>query len=143
MKLTRWENAWTEAALGAIFPGSDVEGFAAISGMNVVSFMNDVMRNVPFKAALGLRAAIWLIALSPLLLFERLTTIVHLREADRERLVSRLVASRCYAIRSLVLLLKTIGALLYAGNESVRSRMMRPSLRRDLAPPHLKSIHAA
>jgi hypothetical protein len=143
MKLTRLEYVWAEAALGSIFPGSDGEGLAGIGAMNVRAFMGDVLRTVPFQAALGLRAAIWLIALSPLLLLGRLTTIVHLAQGDRESLVSRLVASRWYAIRSLVLLLKTIGALLYAGDDGVRSRMMHPTERRELVALRHKSIHAA
>jgi hypothetical protein len=143
MKLTRLENGWAEAALGAIFPGSDGEGLAGIGAMDVRAFMGDVLRTVPFQAALGLRAAIWLIALSPLFLFVRLTTIVHMAQCDRERLVSRLIASRWYAIRSLVLLLKTIGALLYAGDDGVRSRMMHPTERRQFVPLRQKSIHAA
>jgi hypothetical protein len=142
MKLTRWENRWAEAAIGAIYPGSSEDGFADVRAMNVPGFLQRVVRTIPFKAALGLRLAIWLVALAPLLLLRRFVTIAGLGPDEREAVVARLVASPRYAIRSLVLILKTMGALLYAGDDGVRARMNKPAggsnvvLRR-------KPIHAA
>jgi hypothetical protein len=125
MKLTRFENRWAEAAMGAIFPGSS-DGFADIRGMDVAGFLGEVFRLVPLQAALGTRLAIWLVALAPLFILGRLATIVGLSVGDREKVVAGLVASRWYAVRSLVLILKTIGALLYAGDDRVRARMLVP-----------------
>jgi hypothetical protein len=141
MKLTRWENRWAEAAIGAIFPGSREDGLADVRAMDVPAFLERVVRSIPFKAAMGLRLAIWLVALAPLLLLRRFVTIAGLELEEREAVVARLVASPRYAIRSLVLILKTMGALLYAGDDGVRARMNKPAssnvvLRR-------KPIHAA
>ena len=85
------------------------------------------MRTILFQAAFGFRAAVWLVALAPLFVLGRLRTIVGLLPADRERLVEKLLANRAYFIRSLVLILKTMGALLYAGDAAVRARMLVPS----------------
>jgi hypothetical protein len=126
MKLTRFEDRWADAAMGAIFPGSTEAGLADIRAMNVGGFLRQLMRSVPFQAALGVRMAVWVVALAPLFVLGRFTTIVGLAVADRERVVARLVASKSYAVRSLVLILKTMGALLYAGNDAVRARMLRP-----------------
>jgi hypothetical protein len=141
MKLTQWEGRWAEAAIGAIFPGSVEEGFADIQAMDVPGFLERVLRTIPLKAAFGLRVAIWLVALAPLVLLRRFATIAGLALEEREAVVARLVASRTYAIRSLVMILKTMGALLYAGDDAVRARMQRSApqtvaLRR-------KPVHAA
>jgi hypothetical protein len=59
-------------------------------------------------------------------LLRRSATIAGLGLADRERVIAGLVASRSYAVRSLTLLLKAIGALLYAADDRVRQRMAPP-----------------
>ncbi len=143
MKLTRWEGRWAEAAIGAIFPGSREDGFDDIRAMDVPGFLQSVVRSVPLKAALGLRMAIWLVALAPLVLLRRFATIAGLAVEEREAVVSRLVASDSYPVRSLVLILKTMGALLYAGNDSVRARMQRPTGGQAPIALRRKSVHAA
>jgi hypothetical protein len=144
MKLSRLEMRWAEASMGAIFPGSSESGLAGIQAMDVRGFLGQVMRIVPFQSALGLRLAVWLVALAPLFVLGRLCTIAGLVPADREKVVGRLVASRAYAIRSLVLILKAIGALLYAGDDAVRARMLVPSRPRPaLVALRTKRVQAA
>jgi hypothetical protein len=143
MKLTQFEGRWAEAAIGAIFPGSREDGFADIRAMDVPGFLQRVMRTVPLQAAFGLRVAIWLVALAPLLVIGRFATIAGLALPDREKVVARLVSSRAYVIRSLVMILKTMGALLYAGDDGVRARMQRPALPQATALIRTKRIHAA
>jgi hypothetical protein len=126
MTLTRLELRWADAAMGAIFPGSREMGLADIRGMDVTSFLGDVLRLVPFRPALGMRMAIWMCALAPLFVLGRFATLAGLAPPDRERVMARLVASSLYVVRSLVLVLKTMGALLYAGNDTVRARMLAP-----------------
>ncbi len=128
MRLASWESAWAEAAMQAIFPGSPEEGMAGIADMGLTGFLADVMRYLPTRAALGMRIAIWLVALAPLFVLGRLTTIARLPLLDRERVVAALAGSRVYAVRSLVLILKTMGALLYGGDASVRARMTAASV---------------
>jgi hypothetical protein len=150
MKLTRFENEWACAALGAIFPGSSEDGLADIGGMDVRGFLAEVMASLPFKPALGLRAAIWLVALAPLFVVGRFASLTRLGQADRERVIARLLASPSYGLRSLVMLLKTFGALLYAGDDRVRARL-RPrrlspspsSAPRGVVPLRIKRAHVA
>jgi hypothetical protein len=132
MKLTRLEHRWAQATLVAMFPGSREDGFADISGMDVHGYLDEVMRSLPFKARLGLRVAVWLVALAPLLVLRRLATIRGLTPADGEHVLATLGASRWYGVRSLVMLLKTFGALLYAGDDRIRARL-RPAA--PAAPP--------
>ena len=138
MKLSAFENAWAGAALGAMFPGSGDVGLCGIAAMDVAGFLRQMMQRLPFRAALGLRAAVWIAALAPLFELGRATTIARLGPSDRERLVVRLIKSRIYVVRSLITLLKTFGALLYAGDASVRARLTAPSPRRSLVPLRLK-----
>jgi hypothetical protein len=134
MTLSNLETRWAEAAMGAIFPGSTDGTMADIRDMDVRGFLTEVMHAVPFQAALGLRIAIWLVALAPLFVIGRFRTIAGLQQLDRERVVSALVAHRSYALRSLTLILKTMGALLWAGDDAVRARMLAPTPSRALTP---------
>jgi hypothetical protein len=126
MTLARFERRWAEAAMVAIFPGSVEMGLAGIGAMPIEPFLREVMCTLPFRAALGVRLAVWLVAVAPWFLLRRFATIAGLGQADRERVVAALVASPVYAVRSLVLLLKAIGALLYADDDRVRRCMAPP-----------------
>jgi hypothetical protein len=140
MMLMGFENAWAGAALGAMFPGSCDVGLDGIGAMDVAGFMHAMMRRLPLRSALGLRVAVWIAALAPLFELGRVTTIARLKPSDRERLVVRLVKSRLYIVRSLMMMLKTFGALLYAGDASVRARLTAaPPARRSLVPLRLRS----
>jgi hypothetical protein len=143
MNLTKLETTWAEAAMGAIFPGSHDAGLADIRAMDLRGFLSQVMATVPFQAALGLRLAVWIVALAPLFVLGRFTTLLGLDQADREELIARLLANRAYAIRSLVMILKTIGALLYAGDDAVRARMNAPAAQPQLVSLRVKrALHA-
>jgi hypothetical protein len=142
MKLTRLEHRWAQAALVSMFPGSSRDdGFADIGGMDVHGYLVEVMRSLPFKARLGLRAAVWLVGLAPLLVLGRLTTIGGLAPAEGERVLARLGDSRWYSVRSLVMLLKTFGALLYAGDDRIRARL-RP-VPKPMVPLRIRRAHVA
>jgi hypothetical protein len=143
MTLTQWENRWAEAAIGAIFPGSREEGFADIRGMDVPGFLHRVVGSVPLRVAFGLRLAIWMVALAPLIVLRRFATIAGLAFEEREAVVARLVASPTYAVRQLVMILKTMGALLYAADDSVRARMQKPALAPATVSLRRKPIRAA
>ncbi len=118
---------------GRDFPGVDRRGLSHIGGMDVPGFLAGAMRRLPFRAALGLRAAVWLAALAPLFAAGRFATIAGLRPTEREKVVTKLFASRWYSLRSLMMILKTFGAFLYAGDAAVRARLTA-SPQRSLIP---------
>jgi hypothetical protein len=122
MKLTNFEMRWVAAEFEAIFPGDD-KGVPSIAKMDVPGFMSEVMWRISSQAAIGLRVAIWIAALAPFFLIGKLATFTSLPTADRERVMTALVTHKVYAIRSLVMFLKTIGALLYCADDAVRARM--------------------
>jgi hypothetical protein len=122
--LAHFERRWAVAAMVAIFPGSRDAGLADMRAMDVDGFLRELMQVLPFRAGVGVRIAVWLVALAPLFVLGRFATIARLAQADRERVIAALVASKMYVVRSLVLVLKTLGGLLYAADERVRSYMV-------------------
>ena len=139
MKLTRFETRWAEAALAAIFPGAEDAGLRGIRSMDVAGFLANLLRRVPFAAAAGFRAAVWVVALAPIVFLRRAATLAGLRQEEREAVVDRLATSGSYALRSLVLILKTFGALLYASDDAVRARMLATSRTRRLVSLRAKA----
>jgi hypothetical protein len=149
MKYFAFELRWARAAFDAIFPGASHVGLVSMDAMDVEGFVNATTARVPARAAFGLRIAIWLATFAPLFVLRRFATLGGLERTDREKVITTLLASDSYAIRSLTLILKTIGALLYAGDDSVRARMHAKRLFAEapsgerLVPLRLKSPHAA
>ncbi|MBV9950255.1 MAG: hypothetical protein JOZ69_25665 [Myxococcales bacterium] len=145
MRLWTLELRWAGATLEAIFPGSRESGLAGIRAMDLDGFLREFTTHLPLRAALGLRLAIWLVALAPLFVLGRATLFARLAAAERERLLEALLASRVYAIRSLVLLLKAVGALLYLADRGVRSHLSprRPAPGAALVPLRGKGVHVA
>jgi hypothetical protein len=154
MTLTGFEKTWGQAALGAMFPGSREDGFDDIVRMDVRGFLADVTKSLTFKAALGLRVALWLVAFAPLFVLGRLVTLPGLQAAERERVIAALSESRWYTIRSLAMLLKTFGAMLYAGDERIRARLLpalptppatpvRSTLASSIVPLRIRRAHVA
>jgi hypothetical protein len=127
--LLPFERRWAVAAMQAIFPGESDIGLADIRAMDVDGFLRESMAVLPWRAAFGVRLAVWLVAFAPLWVLYRFSTILRLSAADRERVVVALMSSEIYAVRSLALILKTLGALLYAGDDRVRTRLMHPPAR--------------
>jgi hypothetical protein len=149
MKYFSFEVGWARVAFDTIFPGAGHAGLVSMDAMDVEGFVTTTAAHVPTQAAFGLRIAIWLATFAPLFVLHRFATLGGLQRADREKVITKLLASDSYAIRSLTLILKTIGALLYAGDYSVRTRMHAkpvaseaPSGER-LVALRLKSPHAA
>jgi hypothetical protein len=123
--LTATENRWAEAAFGAIFPSNAHPKLrTGIVELDVPTFLTDLRSRVPYRSALGLRLAIWMVALAPIFVLHRFRTITGLDPKAREALVGALLVSSIYPVRQLVILLKAIGALLYGRAASVRSVMI-------------------
>jgi hypothetical protein len=121
VSLTRVERRWAHATLDTLFPGPDRGALPlGIDDMDVDGFLDETFQRVPFEAALGLRLAFCVIALAPLFVLQKFATISSLHPADRLRLVSKIGASPVYVLRSLVMMVKAIGALFYCGDARVR-----------------------
>jgi hypothetical protein len=134
-RLARFEQRWARAAFETLFPSDTCAALPeGIAACDIEAYMNDLRGSISWEASLGLRVAVWMVALSPLWVLRRLTTIASLARADRERVLTSLLASRTYFVRQLVVLLKAMGALLYAGAPNVRERILTPLQQAPLEP---------
>lgn len=129
--LSSFETRAAHAAFETIFPGAG--GMVGIGQMDCDGYVRELYAQLPFRAAMGLRAAIWVAALAPLFVIGRWATFAALRTAEREAVLKKLFASSSYLVRQMVMILKTLGALLYAAHPSVRARMLA-ARRRDAKP---------
>jgi hypothetical protein len=123
--LTNTERRWAQTALVTIFPSGvhpRVQGADVIDGGQA---LEGVCQRVPARVALGLRAAVWIFALSPLLVLRRFRTLSSLDPAKREQVVLELLSYRVYFVRQLALLLKAFGALLFIAARGVREGIVR------------------
>jgi len=123
--LTRMEMRWAYAAFGAIFPpGASKKIPLGICDLDLATYLTETRNRVPLRAAIGLRVAVWVVALAPLFVLHRLCTIAALDKASRENLLEKMLASPVYLVRQLVMLLKAVGAVLYAGAPAVHDAIL-------------------
>src|SRR4051812_11987071 len=132
-RLFAFERAWTDAAFDAIHPDGTVLGHG-VRSMDPASYLDGVLREVPFEQSLGLRVALWIVALAPLFTVRKLGTIASIDESARGRVLMALLTSPVYAIRQLTLGLKAMAALLYAQSDAARVAMTKPRRALPLAP---------
>ena len=122
--LTNTERRWAQTALVTIFPSGAhprVPGADVIDGGEA---LEGVCQRVPARVALGLRVAVWIFAISPLLVLRRFRTLSSLDPRAREEAVLGLLSYRVYFVRQLALLLKAFGALLYISARGVREKIV-------------------
>ena len=123
--LSKIESRWARGAFGAIFPAHGPAKIG-ICDLDVETFLSEVRTATSFKSALGIRVAIWIVAFAPLFVIGKFRTIAGLDQASRELVVGSLLGSHIFFVRQLTMLLKAIGALLYAGAPAVRKIMTPP-----------------
>jgi hypothetical protein len=123
MNLTKIERGWARVVLGTMFPSGvhpRVPGADVIDGGEA---LDDVVRTVPPRVALGLRAALFLLVFAPIA-FLKFRTLPGLPPAMRETVVLTLLSSRIYFVRQLATLLKAFGALMFIAAPGVREKIV-------------------
>lgn len=124
MTLTRFERRAMLAVFDAMLPsGADPRLTTGARDVPLDRFIPLLMRRAPFQFALGLRAALWLVLLCPLLVIGRPRTFLGLSAGDRLRVLERLAASRSYALRELPNLLKMAACLGWGSHPAVRAQI--------------------
>lgn len=120
--MTRIEKRWACDVLAAFAPERG-DGLAPKPGeVDYLGAMSRMLRGATPRAAMGLRLALWLVALSPLWLWGRITTLSGLAAERRSALLSQLLVHRSFAVRELTTLLKLAAAIALLGTASVRER---------------------
>lgn len=125
-RMTGLERGFAAAAFDGIFPrGSDERLPQGAADGDMVGLFENARADVPPRVALGLRVAVWIVALAPLLTIGKFATIASLATTDRERVVLALLSSNVYMIRQLTTLLKAFGALFFLTFPGVRKAIVR------------------
>jgi hypothetical protein len=120
--MTRFEQVWTADVLTA-FTVDDAEGLTPLPGeVDYLRTFQRMRRKSTKLAALGLRVAVWMVALAPLWLLGRIATFSKLKPRDRTELLVRLLAHKSMAIRELAMLLKLTAAMALLGSATARAR---------------------
>ena len=122
-KLTRFELACAKDAFVTIFPGPE-----GVASMDIDGYITDTLARIPLEPVLGIRLAIWIVALAPIFVLRRFRTLHGIAPSDRELVLVALATSPSYPVRQLVLALKALAALLYAGSPVVRARILAPGV---------------
>jgi len=120
--MTALERRWAGQILSAFAPASS-PGLAPRTGevdwMGALALLRARSTRL---AALGLRVAIWMVALAPLWHTRVLRTIHALAPEARAKLLSSLLSHRSFAVRELTLLLKLSASLAMFASDSLRAR---------------------
>jgi hypothetical protein len=116
VKLLTFERRWLLSVFDAILPANASPTLPrGARELPLDRFVDDLTRVSPAQFRLGLRATIWLIALSPWFVLRRATTVAGLSLAERVVLLDRLVVSDHYIVRELPMMLKMLVGLGYCG----------------------------
>jgi hypothetical protein len=133
--MKRWEQIWAIEVLAAFAPVSTAPRPSISSAPSPDSPLSPHEGEVDYLrvyrrllagstplAALGLRFALWMVALAPVWLLGRFMTFSTLARAERTELLSRLLRHTNLVVRELSLLLKFAAAVALLGTPSVRER---------------------
>ncbi len=116
MKLLTFERRWLLSVFDAIMPANASPQLPwGARDLPLERFVDDLTQISPKQFRLGLRATIWLIALSPWFVLRRATTVSGLSQAERVVLLDRLGESESYVVRELPMMLKMVVGLGYCG----------------------------
>lgn len=126
MSLMKFEHQWAEVVFDGMFPAkADARIPMGARDADMVGLFEEARNMVPARVALGLRLALWLVAMAPLFTIGKLVTIGGLADADRERVLLALLSSPLYFVRQLTLLLKTFGAFFFLTAPGVREAIVK------------------
>jgi hypothetical protein len=121
--LTPLERRWAVDLLRAFAPETTGEGLVPLPGeVDYLATFDRMRARATRLAALGLRAAVWLIALTPLWQRGRFATMSALPVQARAEKLAELLAHRLFIVRELALLLKLCAAMALFASPSVRAR---------------------
>ena len=117
-----FERRWAEAIFSSFAPEQS-SGLAPRPGeVDYMATFHSMRERARLVARLGLRAALWMVALSPLWLAHRARSFARLPLAERQLLLAQLMEHRVFAIREAAFLLKLVACLALFASDEVRAR---------------------
>jgi hypothetical protein len=124
MKISKMEKRWLQEALAALIPAGRSSRFP-LSALDTgaLKLSEEMLDKSPLLAALGVRAAIWVAYLFPLVALGKPRTLAGLSEEEKEVYLNRLYDHPIYLIRQTLLLLKSVACLSYLADDRVREAL--------------------
>lgn len=108
---TSLEQHWLEELLVAVMPAHPSGAHPGIAVAQLGPFWLRFQRVAPMTLQLGLRAAVWVLIFSPLLLLGRPRLFTGLDAQARNTLMERAYVSRIYLLRQMLETLKMVACL--------------------------------
>jgi hypothetical protein len=121
MAFTDFERRWIVAIMSA-FTTPEGELTVADGEADYVYAAELMAAGSRLKARVGLRVAVWVVALAPAWALGRAQTLDELPAAGRTELIARLLDHRAYLVRGLATLLKLTATLAMMRSPAVRAR---------------------
>ena len=122
MTFAGFERRWARDLFQALYPPGPHPVFAqGLSAPDADRVLEEAIAHWPLPGMLALRAAIWVLALSPLFVVGRPRTLSGLAPEERTKVLARLYESPIYLVRNFVVLVKTLAGIHYMGQPAVRS----------------------
>lgn len=106
-----------------MLPGDAATGMPPYAELDHAAFWATVERGAPPLLQLGLRAATWALTFSPAWLRGTPRTFDALSADEQDALLQAAAAHEAYAVRQLIMMVKTLACLAYFEQPSVRERV--------------------
>ncbi len=105
-RLTGFERNWADAMIGGFAPAGGPGLAPALGQVDYVGAFELMRRSTTRLAAFGMRLALWLSVLGPIVVWGRATTALALSPERRAALLGEMLTHRFMIVRELTLLLK-------------------------------------
>lgn len=123
--LSKRELATARAAFAGLFPRGAHPGIpVGMEDVDTDAPLQALMRAAPTRAVWGVRVALILCALAPVVFLGRAHLLANVDTDTKTRVMRLLLASSLYPVRQLAMLLKMMGALVFGCVPEVRSVMV-------------------
>jgi hypothetical protein len=121
LRLLRFERRWLLRIFAAILPsGVDPAQPRGAVDVPMGRFIDDFVVHAPLVTLIGLRAALWLVMLAPLVVLGRARSFLGLGATEQVDVLDRLRRSDRYFVRESALLLKLVACLGFCGLAAVQ-----------------------
>ncbi len=139
MTFTDFERRWLVAILSG-FTAPEGELTVADGEADYLHAAEVMASGSRLKARVGLRVAVWVVALAPAWALGRAQTLDEVPAATRTELLARLLEHRAYLVRGLATLLKLTATLAMMRSPAVRARSGYDRVADAHSPPSRRAL---
>jgi hypothetical protein len=121
---TALETRWADALLEAMIPPRDEGRLPAYADVDTRDFWESLRQYAPLQMRLVLRAAVWVLTITPWIYGVSLRTFPHLSIDERDALLQRAVRSDSFLLRQLVSTIRIAATFSYFRHPDVRRTIL-------------------